>query len=201
MAHLIGWAHQYFNKLINPPKILIYHHHDHRSVLPKGRSFIANSGTKAAVLPKFRNQGCSFKSMKTGYYTCSSVWKREKIHLLSPSIYKMLMKTHKTHPPRWPNPSINKRKRERERDREREIEREIEREREKYTRAGPQSHTQTRNFILVEEQIYVQYSCSRPLHHVFQMCALLDRPTVARDGKSIYLAMKMYRYSRVYSDL
>ena len=68
-------------------------------------------------------------------------------------------------------------------------------EREKYTRAGPQSHTQKRNPILVEEQIYVQYSCSRPLRHVFQMGALLAWPTVARDGKSIYLAMKMYRCS------
>ena len=26
--------------------------HNHQSVLPKGRSFTANSGTKAAVLPK-----------------------------------------------------------------------------------------------------------------------------------------------------
>ena len=51
VAHLIGWAHQYFNKLINPSKILIYH----RSVLSKGWSFIANSGTKAAVLPKGRS--------------------------------------------------------------------------------------------------------------------------------------------------
>ena len=54
VADLIGCAHQYFNKLINPPKIirLIYHHHHyHQSVLPKGRSFTANSGTKAAVLP------------------------------------------------------------------------------------------------------------------------------------------------------
>ena len=51
VVHLIGWAHQYFNKLINPPKIL-YHH---QSVQTKGRSFIANSGTKAAVLPKGRS--------------------------------------------------------------------------------------------------------------------------------------------------
>ena len=58
--------------------------------------------------------------------TSSSVWKSGKIHLLSPSISKMLndkrailarcwMTTHKTHPPRWPIPSNNKRKRERER--------------------------------------------------------------------------------------
>ena len=32
----------------------IYHHH-HQSVLPKGRTFTANSGTKAAVLPKGRS--------------------------------------------------------------------------------------------------------------------------------------------------
>ena len=59
--------------------------------------------------------------------------------------------------------------------------------------AGPQSHTQKRDPILVEEQIYVQYSYSRSLHHVFQMGALLARPTVARDGKSIYFAMKIHR--------
>ena len=52
VADLIGWAHQYFNKLINPQKLLIYHH---QSVLPKGRSFIENSGTKAAVLLKGRS--------------------------------------------------------------------------------------------------------------------------------------------------
>ena len=53
VAHLIGWAHQYFNKLINPPqKILIYHH---QSILPKGRYFIVNSGTNVAVLPKGRS--------------------------------------------------------------------------------------------------------------------------------------------------
>ena len=32
-----------------------YHHHHHQSVLPKDRSFTANSGTKAAVLPKGRS--------------------------------------------------------------------------------------------------------------------------------------------------
>ena len=53
VTHLIRWAHQYFNKLINPQKLFIYHHH--QSVLPKGRSFTANSGTKAAVLPKGRS--------------------------------------------------------------------------------------------------------------------------------------------------
>ena len=60
-----------------------------------------------------------------------------------------------------------------------------EREREKYTRAGPHSHTQKRNPILVEEQIYVQYSCSRPLRHIFQMGVLLAWPMVKHDGKSI----------------
>ena len=33
----------------------IYSHHLHQSVLPKGRSFTASSGTKAAVLPKGRS--------------------------------------------------------------------------------------------------------------------------------------------------
>ena len=33
----------------------IHHHHQHLSVLPKGRSFTANSGTKAAVLLKGRS--------------------------------------------------------------------------------------------------------------------------------------------------
>ena len=32
-----------------------HHHHHYQSVLPKGRSFTANSGTKAAVLPKGRS--------------------------------------------------------------------------------------------------------------------------------------------------
>ena len=32
----------------------------HQNVLPKGRSFTANSSTKAAVLPELGNQGCSF---------------------------------------------------------------------------------------------------------------------------------------------
>ena len=32
---------------------ITFHHH-HQSVLPKGRSFTANSGTKAAILPKGR---------------------------------------------------------------------------------------------------------------------------------------------------
>ena len=34
---------------------LINYHHHHQSVLPKGRSFTANSGTEAAVLPKGRS--------------------------------------------------------------------------------------------------------------------------------------------------
>ena len=43
---------------------IIYDHH--QSILPKGRSFTANSGTKAVVLlegglpPQVRNPGCSF---------------------------------------------------------------------------------------------------------------------------------------------
>ena len=50
---------------------------------------------------------------------------------------------------------------------------------------GPQSHTHKRNPILVEEQIYVQYSCSRPLHHIFQMGDLLAQPGITRWKKHI----------------
>ena len=39
-----------------PYTIGLHHHHHHdQSVLPKDRSFTANSGTKAAVLPKGRS--------------------------------------------------------------------------------------------------------------------------------------------------
>ena len=105
-----------------------------------------------------------------------------------------------------PSKTLNERGREREREREREGGRERERERQRERdrererggereihEADPQSHTQKLNPILLEEQIYVQYSCSRPLHHIFQMGGLLALPTVARDGKSIYFPMKMYR--------
>ena len=34
---------------------VLHHHHHHQCVLPKGRSFTANSDTKAAVLPKGRS--------------------------------------------------------------------------------------------------------------------------------------------------
>ena len=51
---LIGWAYQYFNKLIYLQKIILIYHH-HQSVLTRDRSFTANSGTKAAVLPKGRS--------------------------------------------------------------------------------------------------------------------------------------------------
>ena len=37
------------------PMFYDHHHHHHQSVLSKGRSFTANSGTKAAVLPKDRS--------------------------------------------------------------------------------------------------------------------------------------------------
>ena len=40
--------------LYSSPNIIII------SVLPNGRSFTANSGTKAAILPKGRNLVCSF---------------------------------------------------------------------------------------------------------------------------------------------
>ena len=64
VAHLIGWANQYFIKLINPPKILIYH----QIVLPKGRSFTANSVTKAAVL----NHYSVFLVLRRATYKLSS---------------------------------------------------------------------------------------------------------------------------------
>ena len=35
-----------------------HHHHHHQSVLPKGRSFNAGTGTKAAVLPKAGMNRC-----------------------------------------------------------------------------------------------------------------------------------------------
>ena len=69
-------------------------------------------------------------------------------------------------------------------------------ERERNTRGPAHNHTHKLNPILVEEQIYVQYSYSLALHHIFQMGALLAWPMVARDGKSfIYLAIKIYRCS------
>ena len=160
VAHLIGWAHQYINKIMNPPKIINISECSaqgqvfHCKLKYQGCSY----AQRQVFNSKLRNQGCSFTRMRSEKWlqisTCSSVWKRGKIHLLSPS--KML------------------------------------KEREKYMRASPRSHTQKFNPILVHEQIYVQYSCSWPLHHIFQMGALLARPTVARDGESIYLAMKMY---------
>ena len=140
VANLIGWVHQYFNKLINPPKILIYHHHEFSA---QGQVFhwklrhkCCSSAQRQVFNRKLRNRGCSFTGMKTVATIPVLQCEREEKYicylLLS---LKCWMTTHTTHPPKWPNPSINKRKRE------------------KYTRAGPQSHTQKRNPILVEEQI------------------------------------------------
>ena len=138
---------------------------------------------KACLQPQTQTPRVQFyRCEDCGYYTCSSVWKRGKIHLLSPSICKLLNDDPQNSPSKVTKP-VHQQKEERER------------EREKYTKAGPQSHTQKRNPILVEEHMYVQYSYSRPLHHIFQMGVLLAWPTVARDGKSIYLAMKIYRCS------
>ena len=53
VAALIGWAHQYFNKLINLKKIINIS--SEFSAQGQHRSFTANSGTKAAVLPKGRS--------------------------------------------------------------------------------------------------------------------------------------------------
>ena len=70
-------------------------------------------------------------------------------------------------------------------------------ERERNTRGPAHNHIQKLNPILVEEQIYVLYSCSQPLHHIFQMGALLTWLRVARNGKSIvYLAMKIHHAAR-----
>ena len=55
----------------------------------------------------------------------------------------------------------------------------------KYMRASPQSHTQKRNLILVKEQI------AGPCTIYFKWVLCLPGP-VARDGKRIYLAMKIY---------
>ena len=124
---------------------------------------------KAGLQPQSQTPRVQFYRYENcGYYTCSSEWKRGKIHLLSPSISKMLNDDPQNSPSKLTKPVQQQ-----------------EEEREKYTRAGPQSHTQKHNPILMEEQMYVQYSCSRPLHHIFQMGALLPRPTVAHDGNSI----------------
>ena len=182
VAHLIGWAHQYFNKLINFPKKLTYHHyhhhHHHQSVLPKGRYFIANSGTKAAVLPKGRPSTANSETKVVVLqvwrlcllYLFFSVKERKNTFTL---LLKCWMTSHKTHPQDdQTHPSTK--------------------ETERNTRGPAHNHTQKLNRILVEEQIYVQYSCSRPLHHIFHMGALLAWPTVARDGKRIYLIMEIY---------
>ena len=136
---------------------------------------------KAGLRPQTQKPRLQFYRYEDcDYYrpTCSSVSKIGKIHLLSPSISKMLNDDPENTPSKVTKPVHQQKE-----------------EREKYTRAGPQSHTHKRNPILVEEQIYVQYSCSQPLHHIFQLGALLARPTVAHDGNSMYLAMKIYRCS------
>ena len=95
VAHLIGWAHQYCNKLINPPKNINI---SSSSVLcPRAGISLQTQAPRLQFCPKaglrpqtqaprlqfYRYEDCD-------YYTCSSVWKRGKIDLLSPSISKML---------------------------------------------------------------------------------------------------------------
>ena len=68
LPHIIKWWKIIFQKFhpgtilkIKQPdfmhyRVYIYHHHDHhRSILPKGRSLTANSGTKVAVRSKTRS--------------------------------------------------------------------------------------------------------------------------------------------------
>ena len=45
------------------PPVNNHHHHHHQSVLPKGRSFTVNSGTKAAALPKGRSSTANSGTM------------------------------------------------------------------------------------------------------------------------------------------
>ena len=154
VAHLIGWAHQYFNKLINPPKNINILSSSSSVFCPRAGLSLQTQAPRLQFCPKagprpqtqkprlqfYRYEDCD-------YYNCSSVWKSGKIHLLSPSISKMLNDDPQNSTFKVTKP-VHQQKEERER----------EREREKYTRAGPQSHTHKRNPILVEEQIYVQYS-------------------------------------------
>ena len=48
------------------------------------------------------------------------------------------------------------------------------------------------NLILVEDRYMSHIIVDWPLLHVFQMATLFGWPTVAQNGKSIYLAMKIY---------
>ena len=136
------------NKLINPSKILISSSSSVCSA--QGQVFHCKlrhqgctSAQRQVLNRKFRNQGCSFTGMKTvatiPVLQCEKEEEYSCYLLLS---LKCWMATHKTHPPRWPNPSINKRKREREREGEGEGERE--RERERNTR-GPAHNLTHRN--------------------------------------------------------
>ena len=131
--------------------------------LHKGRFSTSNSRIKIVVLQVWRL--CLL-------YLFFSVKERKNTFTL---LLKCWMTTRKTHPARWFKPVHQQNEK-----------------REKYTRAGPQSHTQKRNSILVEEQIYVQYICSWPLRHIFEMSAFLAWTTVARDGKSIYISLWKY---------
>ena len=130
LAHLIGWAHQYFNKLINPPKNI--------NLSSSSSVFCPRVGlslqTQAQRLQFCPKAGLRLQTQKPrllfyryedcDYYTCSSVSKSGKIHLLSPSISKILNDDPQNSPSKVTKPVHQQKE-----------------EREKYTRAGPQSHT------------------------------------------------------------
>ena len=136
-----------FNKLINPPKNINL---SSSSVFwPRAGLSLQTQAprlqfwSKAGLQPQTQKRRLQFYRYEDcGYYTCSSMWKRGKIHLLSPSVSKMFNDEPQNSPSQATKPSINKRKRE-------------------INTLGPAHNlTQKRNPILVEEQIYVQYSCT-----------------------------------------
>ena len=53
--------------------IVLFHHHHHQSVLPKGRFFTANAGTKGAVLPGIIRWGCF--TLLSAPYSLFSIWR------------------------------------------------------------------------------------------------------------------------------
>ena len=117
-----------------------------------------------------------YRYIDCGYYTCSSVWKRIKIHLLSPSICKMLNDDPQNSPSKVTKPVHQQKE-----------------EREKYTRAGPQSHTHTNVIPFWWKNKHVsKIVVAGPCTIYFKWVLCLPGP-VARNGKSIYLAMKIYQ--------
>ena len=81
-----------------------HHHHHHHSILSKGRSFTANSGTKVAVLPKGRssiaNSGTKV-AVLLGMNRCRSLPLLSALHSLF-SIWTDLKRAEKIpKPPTW----------------------------------------------------------------------------------------------------